>query len=332
MTKENKKDNVFLKIHENYKCMNELLVAKLDISSKHDGLTGNYREEMWMDFFRDIIPRKFSMDQGVMIIDSYNNVSKEVDIAVFDKQYTPYVFQYNSLKFIPIEAVAIVIECKSKNLDEDTLIEWARVIDELKTKRSGISRIVSGYASGLTNKVQKNTRPIKILACTKTNQREYSIENMKKKYGDKFDFIISKRHNGDTFFEVHIDNKDKTLAWWGNKLNGVEDAPESQKNCNLKIEHLSGKKEEESLKRKEERLKKECPELQFDEKFCLKNTLKDLEVTGNPLLSLNLQLNQLLMLINNPMLFPHFAYAKAFNKIVAEMENEKAANNKQKES
>ena len=41
-------------------------------------------------------------------------------------------------------------------------------------------------------------------------------------------------------------------------------------------------------------------------------TLEDLKVDGNHLLSLNLQLNQLLMLINNPMLFPHFAYAKVF--------------------
>ncbi|MFC7561502.1 hypothetical protein ACFQY3_24870 [Paenibacillus farraposensis] len=34
-------------------------------------------------------------------------------------------------------------------------------------------------------------------------------------------------------------------------------------------------------------------------------------------MTLNFQLNQLLMLLNNPMLFPHFAYAKAFRELTA---------------
>ncbi|MFC5986410.1 hypothetical protein [Marinicrinis lubricantis] len=46
--------------------------------------------------------------------------------------------------------------------------------------------------------------------------------------------------------------------------------------------------------------------------------LKDYEVKeedGTPisLLTFNFQLNQLLMLINNPLLFPHRAYARLFN-------------------
>lgn len=40
------------------------------------------------------------------------------------------------------------------------------------------------------------------------------------------------------------------------------------------------------------------------------------------LLSLNLQLNQLLMLINNPILFPHLSYAEMFNKVDQKEEKE----------
>ncbi|WP_315815075.1 hypothetical protein [Paraflavitalea speifideaquila] len=43
-------------------------------------------------------------------------------------------------------------------------------------------------------------------------------------------------------------------------------------------------------------------------------TLRNYTVTGNTILSLKFQLNQLLMLINNPMLFPHQAYVNMFNK------------------
>ena len=39
----------------------------------------------------------------------------------------------------------------------------------------------------------------------------------------------------------------------------------------------------------------------------------------NVLLSLIFQLNQLLMVLNNPMLFPHKAYAERFNQILNEV-------------
>lgn len=40
------------------------------------------------------------------------------------------------------------------------------------------------------------------------------------------------------------------------------------------------------------------------------------------LLTFNLQLNQLLMLINNPMLFPHIAYAEMFDRNEEESKDE----------
>lgn len=323
MAQEKNSAEVFRKIYDNYNYVNNMMVEEMDIASKHGGLTGNHREEMWIKLFRSIIPKKFSIAQGVMIIDSYGKVSKEVDIAVFDEQYTPYVFQYNTLKFIPIEAVAIVIECKSKDFSDKELIEWADCIGKLKTRRSGIARIVSGYATGITNKSQINTQPIKILASLKSNARESTLEKNKEKLGDYFDFIIQKTQGDMEEFQVSIKYEDKALGWWANRLNMWEEGiidKNSDEPLHTNLPITKELRSDAGLKFKE------------DSDRDLTNTLKDLEVTGNPLLSLNLQLNQLLMLINNPMLFPHFEYAKRFNKIVADMENEKAANNKQEKS
>lgn len=61
-----------------------------------------------------VIPKKYCIEQGVFIIDSYGKISNEVDLAVFDEMYTPYIFNYEEIKFIPIEAVAAVIQCKSQ--------------------------------------------------------------------------------------------------------------------------------------------------------------------------------------------------------------------------
>ncbi|UHA72127.1 DUF6602 domain-containing protein [Paenibacillus sp. 481] len=328
MTEKNEK-NVMFKINKNYNYINTMMVDELELSSDHDGLTGNYREEMWLKFFRSIIPQKYAMAQGVKIIDSDGKVSNEVDIAVFDEQYTPYVFQYNTLKFIPIEAVVIAIECKSTGLPEDDLIEWANRIDKLNTKNSGVARMVAGYATGLTNPTQKKTRPLKILACTKTGKTERTIKNLKEDYGNHFDIIISKMQRESTKFEVVIPFETKSLEWWGQRLNNVNDelytAEQLENKLGLQNFSASPKKLTDEQMKLQKLQTDLCPELSFDDEFYLTNTLAELKVEDNPLLSLNFQLNQLLMLINNPMLFPHFAYAKQFNKIINdEKKKEKA--------
>ncbi len=312
MSNENE-EKVFQKIHENYHYMNSMMAKEMDLATMHGGLTGNYREEMWVKFFRSIVPRKFSLAQGVMIIDSKKRVSNEVDIAVYDEQYTPYVFQYNALKFIPIEAVAMVIECKSASLDEERLRDWAENIDKLETSAAGIARTISGYTIGITNPTQKRTHPLKILACMKKSKTDQPMKDMKERLGDQFDFIIQEKQSDQRCeFNLIIKNESRKLDWWGRRLNGIGSKEDSsvQYKGNLSLYGV-----------KRSNIKTDSyPELSFTDTddLYLKNTLKDLKVEGNPLLSLNLQLNQLLMLINNPMMFPHFSYAKAFNDITNE--------------
>ena len=70
------------------------------------------RDRVWKSLFEMIIPKKYCIEQSVFIIDSYGNISREVDLAVYDEMYTPYIFNYGEIKFIPIEAVAVVVQCK----------------------------------------------------------------------------------------------------------------------------------------------------------------------------------------------------------------------------
>jgi hypothetical protein len=337
------KENVFKQIYKNYIDMNKMMINELDLATAHDGLTGNYREEMWVKFFRGIIPMKYSIAQGVIIIDSKGRRSNEVDIAVYDEQYTPYVFQYNTLKFIPIEAVAVVIECKSQDWNKGELRKWSCSIKKLEPVRTGVARIVSGYATGLTNTVQTRTRPIQILASIHSIVKEDTFQKVKQDLGEYFDFIICQQKwsskNENREFKVLVKHEDKTLAWWGGELNKASDRKdnenkeEEQEQSNkceslrlelMNNETLQGKisgnsKNKEKLT--DEWLNEKYDELEFKD-LKLTNTLKKLNVEGNQFLTLNLQLNQLLMLINNPMWFPHFAYAKRFEEVAKEIAEE----------
>nr|WP_154118205.1 DUF6602 domain-containing protein [Paenibacillus monticola] len=297
--------------------MDQMLLNEMELSSMHPGLTGSYREGAWLKFFRGIIPYKYQLAQGVIIIDSERNVSKEVDIAVYDESYTPYVFQYNSLKYIPIEAVAMVIECKSKNYNPEDLKKWSKKIEKLKTKASGVARMVQGYAIGENNRTQSGTRPIRVLVSMKERVNEESMLNSADSLSGYFDFIVEEQKSSSksslksTSFRTIVANEDRTLGWWGEALNNVGG---KTKELNLHLLHMDQNLNKTSLALK-------YPELSFSDDLKLSNTLKDLRIEGNPLLSLNLQINQLLMLLNNPMLFPHFAYANAFKEALKERKN-----------
>ena len=102
MCSENNK--IIKSIKENYASLEEGIVNQLYFAGHHGSTIGHYREKIWSEMFKNIVPKKFVIEQSVFLIDSQGNVSNEVDLAIFDEMYTPYIFRYYDLKFIPIEA------------------------------------------------------------------------------------------------------------------------------------------------------------------------------------------------------------------------------------
>lgn len=132
--------------------MEKSIVTQLLLETpKHHPTTGAYREGVWRSLFEMIVPRKFCIDQSVFIIDSFGHISNEVDLAIFDEMDTPYIFNYGNIKFIPIEAVAVVVQCKSKTLKKDNIREWVGSIKDLKTSLNSVLRIIQ--------RVVDNSRP-----------------------------------------------------------------------------------------------------------------------------------------------------------------------------
>lgn len=256
---------VIQNIIDNYKYLEQSIVNQLNLKVDNHHLTaGHNREKIWLDLFRQIIPMKFAIKQGVFLIDATGKVSNEVDIAVFDEQFTPYIFNYGNIHFIPIEAVALVVQCKSKTVKKGQVDEWATGIDKLKSTTGGLARMVSFIASEHNSpKTQKATKPLQVLCHLKGEE----VKN------ENFDLIITVQEDK---LAINWDDSVSTLEKSFLKLNGVENISETDKKV-------------------------------------LEKNISELAVNDNPILSLIFQLNQLLMLINNPMLFPHQAYAKMFN-------------------
>ncbi|MCS7459011.1 hypothetical protein N0M98_02550 [Paenibacillus doosanensis] len=249
---------------------------------KHGSTIGGFREDIWRELFVHMVPKKFVVEQSVFIMDSKGHVSPEVDLVILDEIYTPYIFRKGRLKFIPIEAVAVAVECKSLSASYDSLKTWADTIKGLQASRESVARMHSYIATGDMGgkpQTQTATRPILIYCC---------LGNEHNKNIGLFDFALQadSEHNK---INIHRKQGINTLGEWYRALNH-NDA--------------------------------EVPGNLIYDASNIKGSIDSYKVTSSingkktevSLLSFNFQLNQLLMLVNNPMLFPHMAYVDMFNK------------------
>ena len=138
-----------------------------------------------------LFQKNLTLHVRFFIIDSNSECSKEVDIAIYDEQYTPYIFNYGNIKFIPLEAVAAVVQCKSKKPKSKNLLEWTNSIMNLKTSQDSIVRLAANIHIGIQKDeqwkpIQIATTPIKIL-CYISDYKTVSKRNKGKK---SFDIII----------------------------------------------------------------------------------------------------------------------------------------------
>ena len=296
-------------IKENYLKMERELVTQLNYDVTNHQLTaGSHREEVWTDFFRRIVPKKFNITRSVFIIDSNQNVSNEVDIAIYDEQYTPYIFNYGLIKFIPVEAVAAVVQCKSRNLNPEDLEEWADSIDVLKTSNDSIIRLATYVHIGKLQEegsrnsaIQTATKPIKIL-CYIPDKKSDTDDS---KGRNKFDIVIQAYQNSKSNEKQSKDASKEELYEGNLKITFTDDdlltVLQKYNQADMKINSKTSIKNFEKLKERE---------------------IGDYEVSDKTkkytLLSFIFQFNQILMMINNPMFFPHKAYVDMFNNDIKE--------------
>lgn len=289
---ENTKDckpnkDVIMDIYKNYRYIESSIVNQLYMRvAVHSGMTGFAREDVWSQLFEMIIPKKFVIEHSVFIIDSRGNISKEVDLAIIDETYTPYIFRYGRLKFIPIEAVAVVVECKSKSIDENDISCWIEAITKLKTANNSIARMARNISVDAP-RTQQSTRPIRIL-CT-------LAPNVKDEIAEKFDFVLFAGQR-------KAENSDEELGYIDVKVN----VKKSLKEWFLELNFHDVKTPKDVLEDNEVKLLSKISLSDFE--------VYDANQESIPLLSFNFQLNQLLMLINNPIPFPHRDYAGLFKK------------------
>lgn len=77
----------------------------------HSVTLGDASESAWLELLTSYLPRRYEAAKA-HVVDSKGNFSQQIDIVIFDRQYSPFVFNYQGQKVIPAESVYAVFETK----------------------------------------------------------------------------------------------------------------------------------------------------------------------------------------------------------------------------
>ena len=77
----------------------------------HSGEKGDTSEDVWLDLFKQYLPARFSVEKA-HVVDGKGVFSDQIDVVVFDRQYSPFIHKFKGSTVIPAESVYAVFEAK----------------------------------------------------------------------------------------------------------------------------------------------------------------------------------------------------------------------------
>ncbi|HYI64748.1 MAG TPA: DUF6602 domain-containing protein [Allosphingosinicella sp.] len=77
----------------------------------HSGTMGDGSENVWLELLQTYLPTRYVVEKA-FVVDSNDNMSDQIDVVVFDRQYTPFIFVIENQMVVPAESVYAVFEAK----------------------------------------------------------------------------------------------------------------------------------------------------------------------------------------------------------------------------
>jgi hypothetical protein len=97
-----------------YTSLQEQLDSDLRVGQKaltHPVSKGDSNEADWLNALKDHLPHRYQASSA-FVIDSRGRKSEQIDIVIYDRQYTPILYNKNEQRLIPAESVYAVFEVR----------------------------------------------------------------------------------------------------------------------------------------------------------------------------------------------------------------------------
>ena len=83
----------------------------------HPVTKGDASEHVWLELLKKYLPHRYQAAKA-HVVDSHGNFSGQIDVVVFDRQYSPFIFHHEAQTIIPAESVYAAFEAK-QSIDAD---------------------------------------------------------------------------------------------------------------------------------------------------------------------------------------------------------------------
>jgi len=101
-------------------------------SFSHPGTKGDASEAVWLTLLDHYLPKRYQAAKA-HVVDSRGEFSDQIDVVIFDRQYTPFIFNFGGQLIVPAEGVYAVFEAK-QSINAD-------VVDYAQKKAASVRRL-----------------------------------------------------------------------------------------------------------------------------------------------------------------------------------------------
>jgi uncharacterized protein DUF6602 len=77
----------------------------------HSGTKGDASEGVWIELLQTYLPARYHAEKA-HVVDSTGAFSEQIDVLVFDRQYSPFIFHFEGQTIVPAESIYAAFEAK----------------------------------------------------------------------------------------------------------------------------------------------------------------------------------------------------------------------------
>jgi hypothetical protein len=114
--------------------------SKLSIargSLAHTSLKGDASEAIWKALLRSHLPQRYAIESA-HVVDSDGAFSEQIDVLVFDRQYSPFIFQFQGQTVVPAESVYAAFEAKQTLDAKNVAYARKKLLSVRRLKRTSL--------------------------------------------------------------------------------------------------------------------------------------------------------------------------------------------------
>jgi hypothetical protein len=114
---------------------NRLSLARKSFA--HPTTKGDASEEVWLEMLRKYLPERYQAAKA-HVVDSRGMFSEQIDVVIFDRQYSPFIFNFQAQTIIPAESIYGAFEAKQAIYADEVAYAQRKVASVRRLHRTSL--------------------------------------------------------------------------------------------------------------------------------------------------------------------------------------------------